>query len=282
MPKMGDEFKDHKFGTGGKGDAYKAVMREMLQRQKKGEMIYSIRRRPGVRLTGATVFTFERSGELRDECAAIPGRLLNTVQIDEDGKLYFAVNSTRLFDGKPFLAGKGGIIGSPDKRLSPWTGTFCKTAPKGVRFLTNKAPVPMGDDTPKRPPDLTGPESGGLVWAEGAEWLYAGASPMIKISCKCPTHRSYTDWYKRSYVPEIYRNSFAVLDTNGNLIMHFGRYGNIDECPGTTGKREDITMVAGRFVGATDDYLGFSDRGERITVLKLEYHATETAPVIRK
>jgi hypothetical protein len=198
--------------------------------------------------------------------------------MDEDGKLYFTADSTRLFNGKPFLAGRGGLIGS-DKRETPFTGTFVKAGEKDVRFLTNKSPIPLGDDKPNRPPDLAGPGVEEVRWAEGVEWLYAGSSPIVPFQCKCPTQRSHTDWYKRSYVPEMYRHSYGILDTNGNLIMHLGRYGNFDECPSLTGRLEDVTMVAGRFIGGTDDYVAFPDRGERITVLKLNYHVEESVRI---
>jgi hypothetical protein len=44
--------------------------------------------------------------------------------------------------------------------------------------------------------------------------------------------RSGLDWYKRSFVPEAYRHSIEVLDTNGNVVVHIGRYGNLDSCDG--------------------------------------------------
>jgi hypothetical protein len=84
--------------------------------------------------------------------------------------------------------------------------------------------------------------------------------------------RASLDWYKRSFIPECYRHSVGVLDTNGNLICHVGRYGNRD-----SGKT--IAMTRGAFVSATDNYLCISDWGHRIIVAKLAYHAEESIAI---
>jgi len=154
-----------------------------------------------------------------------------------------------------------------------------KVRPK-ARVLSTGAPVRM-DEAPNRPPDLA--QSGEKAWVEGAEWMYAGASPIVPGGCVCPAQRLHLDWYKRVYVPEAYRHSFAILDTNGNLLMHVGRYGNLDSAPG--GKdgckpgETDIGMTAVRYIGGTDNYLAFEDWGERLVVLKLEYQAEEMAGI---
>jgi hypothetical protein len=133
------------------------------------------------------------------------------------------------------------------------------------------------DILPDRPLDVVD------CWIEGAEWLYAGASPIVNTGCSCPAQRLHVDWYKRVYAPESYRHSFAILDTNGNLLMHVGQYANFDNAPG--GPRgckpgdTDIGMTAVRYIGGTDNYLAFEDWGERMVVLKLNYHAEESAGI---
>jgi len=95
--------------------------------------------------------------------------------------------------------------------------------------------------------------------------------------------RFHTDWYKRTFVPEAYRHSIGVVDTAGNLILHFGQYGNIDSGYGPASKvpvgGDGIALSDARFASSTDNYLCFTDRGERIVVLKLNYHAEETVAV---
>ncbi len=269
---------------GGKNMGYADWIRRVQDRQKQGEEVYFIRRTPGVSLVGATAWTFERTGELRGECAALAGRLMAGVRIDEEGYLYFLHNRPRLVDGKRFLAGRVGRFGDPKYVKSPFTGTFMKVKPP-ARVLLAKSVVLM-EPAPDRPADLI--DTGGFAdpegargWVEGAKWLYAGGSPIVAGGCSCPTSRFHLDWYKRSFVPEAYRHSLAVLDTSGNLIMHLGRYGNHDDANAMKPGDTDIPMFLARFIGGTDNYLAFEDWGERLVVLKLDYHAGETAPVAR-
>ena len=95
--------------------------------------------------------------------------------------------------------------------------------------------------------------------------------------------RFHLDWYKRVYVPEMYRHAIGILDANGNQILHLGRYANFDGAPG--GKdgckpgETDIGFTAPRYIGGTDNYLAVPDWAEKITVLKLAYHVEETVPI---
>ncbi len=266
-----------KFNSVGRGGAssYAGWMRDIQERQKKGEDIYSIRRRPGVQLSGGTIWIYDSTGELRSECAAITGRLINGAGIDEDGRLYFVTNRPRMKGDRHFLEGRGGIIGG-GKAQQPFTGTLVKTAGKDVRLLTVKSAIPM-DSAPDRPADLMNCATPGLfgkdylAWMEGASWFYAGASPITCNTCACPQLRPHTDWYKRTYVPEAYRHSVGIVDTAGNLVMHLGKYGTFDS--------KGTGMFLVRFLSGTDNHLVYDDYGERLVVLKLAYHASETTSI---
>ena len=147
------------------------------------------------------------------------------------------------------------------------------------------------DRLPSRPSDLAAIDFPGdqrddrrlFCWIEGAEWLYAGASPIVNAGCSCPASRFHLDWYKRVYLPEAYRHSIGILDTHGNLILHVGRYANFDSAPGGPNGCKpggtDIGITCARYIGGTDNYLCFEDWGERIVVLKLDYHAEATAAI---
>jgi hypothetical protein len=284
VPKIDDNFggiadpgMNEFSGGGGKADLFKASVRTLLERQKKGETIYSIRRIPGVPLSAGTIWTFNRSGELRDECAALTGLVINGVMLDEEGCMYFVNSRTRMVNGKPFLAGQGVTLGADgvQKARDPFTGTLIKTGRK-ARVLLANAVVPL-EEPPARPPDFAG-----NAWIEGAEWTYAGASPIVPADpCSCPTQRLHLDWYKRVYVPESYRHSIGILDTAGNLIMHLGTYGNYDSGFGAKSRipvgADNIAFYVPRHVSGTDNYLVVADYGERLVVLKLNYHAVETA-----
>lgn len=214
------------------------------------------------------------------------GKQIAGVQIDEDGFLYFTTMRTRLVDGRPFLQGRSGIFGVKEKMddagifKGAYTGTYCKSGGKETVFLQEGTPVPL-EEKPGRAPELRGGYGeSGQVWVEGVQWLYAGASPVTPFNCTCPTQRPHLDWYKRSFVPEAYRHSIGVLDANGNLVMHIGRYGNFDSASGPQSAvpvgGDGIAMSMVRFVSGTDNYLCFEDNGECLSVLKLNYHAEET------
>jgi len=254
----------------------------------KGEALWMVPRRPGVSVSGGVVWTWDRSGELRKKGAVLAGHRVNGVQIDEDGDLYFSNARFRMVAGKPFLIGRAGRYGDPKHKETPFTGVFLKGDGNKVEFRSRRSKIEM-DPLPNRAPDLaTAAVTGGYargsdVWVEGAKWLYAGASPMKPGDCMCPQLRAHLDWYKRSYVPETYRHSIGVLDTNGNLILHIGQYGNFDSGHGPRSKvpvgGDGIASTFVRYVSGTDDYLVFEDWGERLVVLKLNYHVEETAPV---
>ncbi len=278
--------------SAGSRPTYANYLKNIRDLEKKGIQTVFVPRRPGLPLTGGTVWTFDRTGELRRKFAVITGNLINGVQIDEDGDLYFVTNRPRIMDPEKgyFLCGRTGVYGVPQakKVANPFTGTLMKTSGGALRILCTKdrTSVVKMEPLPNRPPDVmstwyphdTG--KGNWAWVEGAEWLYAGASPIVfHQPCSCPTQRSHLDWYKRTYVPESYRHSIGIVDTAGNLIMHLGRYGNHTDAlkmkPGT----EDIVYTFVRFVSGTDNYLVFEDNGERLTALKLDYRAEEAAAI---
>ncbi len=301
VPKMEDEARE--FALQGsasttnsgiyneEGLSYNRFIASVQEAMKKGEEVFFVRRKPGIALSGGTVWTFDRTGELHRECAVIAGDLVNGVQIDEDRCVTFVSARPRVYGDRIFLSAKAGHFGVPGKPAWPFTGTLVKVKPDAeCRILYKKSPVPM-EPLPTRAPDLAAIDfpgdqrdnQGTFCWIEGTEWLYAGASPIVNSGCSCPAQRHHLDWYKRLYVPEAYRHSFAVLDTNGNLVLHVGRYANCDNAPGgPKGAKPggtDIGMTNVRYIGGTDNYLCFEDWGERIVVLKLDYHAEESAAI---
>ena len=300
VPKMEDSvsevFVNQRRGVGGTGDhSYQGFIRSVQEKEKRGERVYFIQRRPGRRLHGGTVWVYDSTGELR-KGNIVPGAcLVNGVGIDEDGAVYFNYASTRIIGGKAFLSGRGRVIGNNAPSNHPFTGSLVKFPREGGEIKSRQAPIKM-DKYPDRAPDAAGCGWGWKStkenawsqgqtgdWAEGAEWLYAGACPIVPLSCSCPNSRFYTDWFKRSFVTEAYRHSVGVVDTGGNLIMHIGSYGNADSGRGPDSPVKvagGIAMAHVMYVSATDTYLCLSDMAaERVTVLKLGYHVEETVPV---
>ncbi len=308
LPKTGDEGfasvisqvkarnESGTLSAGLRGDATAAMVREIQEKRKRGEEIYFIRPRPGIIRYGGTIWTYDSTGELREKCAVTTGGNLVGPQMDEDGNIYFTYYAMRMFGEKTFLEGCAGIIGvpadkTPPSSRSPFSGTFMKGGRKKVAVLGKTADTPL-DPLPNRPPDVakvSGSQGQPNVygkdrwcWTDGVQWMYA-TSPIAEGGCICQTQRTHLDWYKRSYVPESYRHSFAILDTNGNFILRFGRYANYDGWDGPKSRKplggDHIPVMTGRFVSGTDNYICYDVRGERLIVLRIAYHARETVPI---
>jgi hypothetical protein len=262
------------------GLRYTSFLRSIQEAEKRGVKTYFVPRKPGIPLAGATVWTFDSTGEESAGAGAIVGFTLAGVQIDEDGYIYFTMSRTRFVGGKKFLERRGGMYGGKGGQ-TPFTGTYVKAKVNTFKLIEKSSIIPI-DRPPTRPFDVAG--SGGGAWLEGIEWAYAGASPIAgHRGCTCPSMRTHLDWYKRSFVPEAYRHSIGVLDANGNVIMHLGTYANFDTAPGGKDGAKpggtDIGTLTPRYIGGTDNYLCFEDWGERIVVLRLEYEEEETARI---
>jgi hypothetical protein len=263
---------------------YASFVKSLTEQMKKGEQVYFIKRHPGIPIIGATIWTYYATGELKDEMAVNAGGVMAGVQVDEDGALYFVTLRRTTKAGKPFLSGRGGNLGMDTplthENKTPFTGTLIKVPPKGSNFFLEKWVIPM-NPSPSRPFELTGvnPYKSPNSWVENVNWMYAGVTPISAHGCTCPTTRFHLDWFKRCFVPEGYRYAIGVVDTNGNLIMHIGSYGNHDDAMAMKKNPDDIHLTLPRFIGGTDNYLCFVDWGERLVVLKIGYHAEEVVNV---
>ncbi|MFC1672351.1 hypothetical protein ACFL01_04380, partial [Planctomycetota bacterium] len=159
---------------GPKCGTYEAYMKRVSEKQKLGEIVYFIARRPGVTLAGGTIWVFDRTGELRHERAVSAGGLINGTNLDEDLAVYFVAGRPRAIGDGAFLQGKGGTFGEPDNNAnrSPFSGTLIKTKPnQQCILLSEHSPIAM-QPLPSRPPDLRKGRS--REWVTNAEWLYAG------------------------------------------------------------------------------------------------------------
>ncbi|MCX7806025.1 MAG: hypothetical protein N3A38_12655 [Planctomycetota bacterium] len=163
------------------------------------------------------VLVFDQHGKIVYD-DAVPG-LTNAdgIGIDNADNLYIMVAAPRVIEGQPYQNDKA--------------ETLMKFRPGKGRFVSaGESPVPLPPDMkPKRPPDVT--KYGlGDTWVEGAEWMYGGVGYGGQGgSCTCWHSRFQLDYFGRSFAPETIRFSIAVLDSNGNLILRVGRYGNVDD-----------------------------------------------------
>ena len=80
--------------------------------------------------------------------------------------------------------------------------------------------------------------------------------------------------------------SVSVLDSNGNLIVRIGRYGNVDSA-GPKSKEplggDEVGLFHACFVGThTDHRLFISDIGnDRIISVKLDYYKNAIIPIVK-
>ena len=213
---------------------------------------------------------------------AIPGsHILDGIGIDRDDKLYVMAAARRVLDGKPYF--------------NEMSETLMKFKPRQARIVgtSANAAVPLTDaERPKKPPEISSAKIG-QTWTEQAEWFYGGVgyggfnTARAGGGCACWNARFCLDYFARSFAPEVDHFSVAVLDTNGNLILRVGKYGNADDGmplvrdggpanPRSLGGDEVALFHAAYVASFTDRRLFIADAGNgRIVSVKLGYHAEE-------
>ena len=229
----------------------------------------------------AVVNVWDKHGKLV-RADAVPGLgILDGLGIDKNNDLYVMSAANRVLDGQPYFD----IL----------SGTAIKFRFGQAKVLTvsENAPLPLAEaEKPKRPRELALGRLGTTAWTEGAQWFYGGVSYTGKNhpfagGCACWNARFSLDYFARSFLPEIQHYSVAVLDTNGNLILRIGRYGNVDDGqplvaeggppnPRSLGGDEVGLFYPAYVSTQTDRRLFIADPGNgRIVSVKLGYHAEE-------
>lgn len=227
---------------------------------------------PG-RRTGWEMHIWNRHGQPIHK-DAVPGMgETDGIGIDKDDNLYVMANPNRVLKGKPYFLSHAETL----MKFKPGKGKIV-SASKDV-----KVPLPR-EGWPDRPRDI------GSGWVEGAEWMYGGvgfAGWRSGASCICWNTRPALDLLARSFAAEIDHFSVAVLDTNGNLILRIGQYGNVDDGKplvndgGPKNTRsiggDEVALFHAAYLGThTDKRLFIADVGNsRIVSVKLDYHSTK-------
>ncbi len=231
---------------------------------------------PGGRFGGMMVHILDRHGQMV-HADAVPGLgvMQHGVALDADRQVYLLAQRTRAYDG--------------EASWNPLSGTLMRLTPGQNRFLSAfGSPVTM-ESPPARSPDLLR----GRTWVEGAHWFYGGAgwsaynSP-APATCSCHNSRFALDYFDRSFTPEVARYTVGVVDSQGNLILRVGQYGNVDDGmplvkdggppnPRSIGG-DEVALFHGAYLAThTDHRLFIADAGNaRIVSVKLDYHTNET------
>ncbi len=228
------------------------------------------------------VHVWDKHGQILYEDAAPGATMMDGVAMDKDDNLYLMVAANRILDGQPYFLERA--------------ETLVKTRPKHIKFMSNRKdlPVPLPKEArPKRPADMQRSRDG-QVWVEGSEWLYGGVgfggfnSAKGGGGCACWSARFALDFYARTFAPEVDHFSVAVLDTNGNLILRLGQYGNADDgkpliaAGGSSAARslggDEVGLFDAAYLAVhSDKRLFIADAGNaRILSVKLGYHKEET------
>lgn len=113
--------------------------------------------------------------------------------------------------------------------------------------------------------------------SQGVLWAYPGFFPLTsRVGCNCLASYFDVDYSGRVFYPDAGRSGVGVLDTNGNVICHFGGYGNRD----AQGKDDYIPLAMGLAVAATDRYIYIGDIVNQCLVrVKLTYAAEEVCEI---
>ncbi|MCX7591958.1 MAG: hypothetical protein N2255_10070 [Kiritimatiellae bacterium] len=107
----------------------------------------------------------------------------------------------------------------------------------------------------------------------GALWIHMGISHVDLIPCNCENTRFDVDGFGRVFYPDLGRFRIGVVDTNGNKITEFGRYGNAN-----TTNDLAFTWLIG--VATTDRYAYMGDSlNRRLSRARLSYASEEVCPV---
>jgi hypothetical protein len=127
-------------------------------------------------------------------------------------------------------------------------------------------------------------------YIKNAEWIFPGVGFCKPIApCQCWNCRFAIDYFGRVFAPETVRNQVAVLDTNGNLILHVGTYGNSDDGmplvkdmryrtrPPRSIGGDEVALCYANYVATHSDRRLFIADGanDRILSVKLDYHCSE-------
>lgn len=204
-----------------------------------------------------------------------------TLAADWDGGLFIGGSlkepdhaAPDLFTGR--LPSSTGVTPSPRLFYEHFYGSVVKFGPGGGRATLD----PAGDLA-------TGRNYGGLsrCRVSGVQWTHLGLSPLVyrnreHARCTCE-HASFgADGFRRLFLPDAYRYSVEIIDRNGNSLLRFGRYGNVDDRPRDAGKGPDIPMAWPIRVRAGDDACFVADMlNDRLLRVKLSYAVEETVPV---
>jgi sugar lactone lactonase YvrE len=112
--------------------------------------------------------------------------------------------------------------------------------------------------------------------AQGVQWSKFITSVDGDGNCNCETPDMETDGHNRVFVPEPLTYSISVYDENGNKIMRFGEYGNMDSGgPTSLITTPTIPITYAYRMAVSDKAVYINDvSAQRVAKVKLDYQQT--------
>jgi hypothetical protein len=223
------------------------------------------------------IHVFDRHGKVVHEDAVQGTPLGFGTFIDNRGDIYLVAGSSRIYSkGKDALRGTGCLM-----KFKPNKGKF---------YATGGAAVALSEDSPVKGLPRLWHTPRTTFFVAGAEWMFPGVGYVPQYTCLCWNSRFALDHFGRSFAPQHNRYQVAVLDTNGNLVVQIGRYGNIDDGlplnpwkdrrtnPPRSIGGDEVALAYACYVGThSDRYLFIYDAGnDCIKSVKLSYHVDRT------
>ena len=120
---------------------------------------------------------------------------------------------------------------------------------------------------------------------KGARWMHTGIYPMpggpVWFGCTCYGSRFGVDGFGRVFIPDVATFSVRAIDTNGNPVVRFGGYGNMDsQGPKSKIPAPEIAFAWPQYVAVSDEAVYVSDViNRRIVRVRLAYRARKQCPV---
>jgi len=122
---------------------------------------------------------------------------------------------------------------------------------------------------------------GGERGSENEQWALRGAfHGQVCAGCDTPQNLLACDGADRLILGDVDHCSVKVVDTAGNLITRFGRFGNAETLPGPDGSAKQLGFRNIYSVAATGEYAYISDRDlRRIAIIRMDYRDSVRLPV---
>jgi hypothetical protein len=125
------------------------------------------------------------------------------------------------------------------------------------------------------------------VAVEGSEWTFFGISPVPTANnwghrgCICQKIGFDLDGFERVFVPDVLQCRVHVLDSRGNLITSFGRYGNADSAASSSAiPFPEIPLAWAPYLAVAGRDVYLSDKlNRRVVHVRLSYAAEAARPM---